>query len=185
MLFNSKRHFFCHWTFSFLSLSLAHLWLATSTAPVSCGCWSRETEQQRNENNERAKKKNIILRVKVAFGRWSVDRLQHAGHYNWHTRCKWYTRKWYTSFDCFSLFNSQFIFVNKNNNKWNEAWMKMCFLMSSSMAPTSNNNFFSHSTNAGKSKLLTTNGEKYFFFRQRRFKIVYKYIYKMLDLLTF
>lgn len=54
MLFNSKRHFFCHWTFSFLSL--AHLWLATSTAPVSCCCGSRETHR-RNENNERAKKK--------------------------------------------------------------------------------------------------------------------------------
>lgn len=112
-------------------------WLATSTAPVSCDRRCRFATlycltKERKKYNKRAKNTNIReLRAKT-FGRWSVDRLQHAGHYNWHTmcmRCKWYTtRKWYTSFDCFTF--AHFFFTTNKNEIRERYTNEMCFIMS-------------------------------------------------------
>lgn len=117
MLLNSKRHFFCHWTFSF------HTFVSREMAR-DFSCCPRVVLHSQERDREKVKIMNARndITCKKAFGRWSVDRLQHAGHYNWHTMCewcKWYTRKRYTSFDCFSSLDI-LVFVNRNKNYEND-----------------------------------------------------------------
>lgn len=130
MPFNSMRHFFLPLNFSTLGVCLVCMARDFNCPRV---VWPlllllllpREEKKIINARKIRIRE----LRAKT-FGRWSVDRQQHAGHYNWHTmcmRCKWYTRKWYTSFDCFTLAH----FSLQTKMKWEkDTRTKLCFIMS-------------------------------------------------------